>query len=498
VDIDYNAVDTGGGDPVEELRKRIIAGLPVVGMGGGTGAQTAPQAAPSTPAVSFSQAPQAAAQPTAAASPAAQPGTPPVSFTQRYSDEVQRGQQQVQTAQNAAAAVKPSLLQRFAAAGVGALAGAGARNAEAGGKAGLAWLNRPKEQAQQAVTDAQTQTAANQAAIAKEAGIADTESQTRLRDEQAAREAAAAKTAGEPKPEDVVHAYSEALASGDTAKAAELKPRVQEFLNTTKPPAATKENETDKEVSDYLAARNLQDTPKNRDAARLAIGERKKTNPNAPNSDDPKQIADAIRRGEQPPDMKGLYRNTAAVRAELARNGYDLVKADEDWNATQKYLSTLNGQQQTRLRQAVSFTKDSLDQVQDIYDQWQKIGKTSGWKAFNKGSLETAKQLPGTAGDLAHRLEARVADLTSELGTVYKGGNSSTDESLKLAAKNLSGDWNEKTFKDAISDIRKSIQIRENSMKNTGPAGTSSGNAYTPPGTTGGAKTWNPKTGKYE
>jgi hypothetical protein len=82
MDVDYNAVDTSGGDPLAELRRRILAGLPIVPMSGGTGAQPMPQSVPSTPAVSFSGSPAASAQPAAAAaSPAVQPGTPVVSLT---------------------------------------------------------------------------------------------------------------------------------------------------------------------------------------------------------------------------------------------------------------------------------------------------------------------------------------------------------------------------------------------------------------------------------
>jgi len=301
--------------------------------------------------------------------------------------------------------------------------------------------------------------------------------------------------------------------------------------------------EAEQAIADHLAATNRPDTPQNRDAARGELAERNKTAGQADKTDkkideyvgadgkrvevmqrqdnttyevkrgavraeagtagatDVKDLAQGIIGGIDPPDLKTYgYRDRTALAAELKRQGFNLTRAEQDWTATQKYLSTLNGAQQTRLRQAVSFTKDGLDQLEDIYNQWQRVGATSGWKTFNKASLATAKQLPGAAGELAHRLEARMADVTSELGTVYKGGNSSTDESLKLAAKNLSGDWNEQTFKGALKDIRESIRYRENSMKLV-PAGASAGNAYTPPTTKsddGKTPTWNPKTGRYE
>src|SRR5208283_2268687 len=109
---------------------------------------------------------------------------------------------------------------------------------------------------------------------------------------------------------------------------------------------------------------------------------------------------------------------------------------------------------------------------------------TSDWKVFNKASLATAKQMPGEAGNLAHRLDAQIADLTSELGTVYKGGNSSTDESLKLAAKNLESDWNEQTFKSAINQIRQNLEIRKNSIRHSQPAGVTENSSYVPKGET--------------
>jgi hypothetical protein len=280
------------------------------------------------------------------------------------------------------------------------------------------------------------------------------------------------------KPHDVIKAYSDALAAGDEQKAAELLPRVKQFIeNTQKAAKEPAETAKDKDISDYLEANKLADTAANREKARGAIAQRSKPEVDA---SDAKAIADAIAHGDQPPTTTGLYRNAAKVRAELAKQGFNLAQAESDWHATQKHLATLNGAQQERLRQAVSFTSDSLGIIEGLYDQWQKTGKTSQWKIFNKASLATAKQLPGEPGNIAHRLEAQINDLTSELGTVYKGGNSSTDESLKLAAKNLEADWNEKTFKDSIGQIRKNLEIRMNSIRHSQPAGVSANSPYIP------------------
>lgn len=216
---------------------------------------------------------------------------------------------------------------------------------------------------------------------------------------------------------------------------------------------------------------------------------------------DAHDIAMAIARGDQPPVTTGLYRDAAPVRAELGRMGFDLSKANEDWTATQKYLGTLNGTQQTRLRQAVNFANSSLDLVDGLAQQWD--GSTV--KPLNAANLALAEQglLGQRAKSLAVRLDAQIADLQSELGTVYKGGNSSTDESLALAAKNLQADWDAKTLKEATQQIRTNLTIRNNSLKLGGIAGVGGSNAYAPKDAPAAAPIkpaliYDPKTGTFK
>jgi hypothetical protein len=197
---------------------------------------------------------------------------------------------------------------------------------------------------------------------------------------------------------------------------------------------------------------------------------------------DVKSIADAIENGDQPPTLTGLYRNAGPVRAELARRGVPVAKMEADWKATQRYLSTLNGPQQTRMRQAISTATDSLDKIEGLYKEWQKLAPTSGFKILNKAALTASKNLPGRTGAVATALDAQIADVTSELGNIYMGGNSPTDHSLGLAAKNLSADWNEETFREALKQARENIRIRNNSIIHSAPVGMSGeSNYFTPP-----------------
>jgi len=105
------------------------------------------------------------------------------------------------------------------------------------------------------------------------------------------------------------------------------------------------------------------------------------------------------------------------------------------------------------------------------------------------------------AQDVATQLSTQISDLTSELGTVYKGGNSSTDESLRLAAKNLQGEWSEHTLLNNVKLVRKNLDIRKRSLLSSGVAGLSAdraageGGASSEPTKT---MTFNPATGRIE
>lgn len=181
------------------------------------------------------------------------------------------------------------------------------------------------------------------------------------------------------------------------------------------------------------------------------------------NMDDVEGISDAIINGNQPPVLTGLYRLGGPVRAALERKGYDFTKASQDWTATSKLLATMNGAQQTRLRQAVGQVKEALPLVRDLAEKW----NAGGFPILNKAQLAAAKEgvLGPEAQSIAVQLEAEIADITSELGTVYKGGNSSTDESLKLAATQLNASWSYPTLLDAIKLAEKNIGYRENSLQ---------------------------------
>lgn len=194
------------------------------------------------------------------------------------------------------------------------------------------------------------------------------------------------------------------------------------------------------------------------------------------------EIAQGIMDGTQPPDMKGLYRYGAQVRAILHENHYDYLSATRDWQNLQKYYSTLNGATQMRMRQATEFVSQTLPTVRQLYQDWRATGLPTGFKDYNKVALIAATKLPGEAGVKAQLLLTQLNDLTSEVGTMYKGGNSSTDETLRLAGENLKGEWNPDTFNAALGQLENNVRIRKNSMNSIAPAGVTPGSPYLAPG----------------
>ena len=158
---------------------------------------------------------------------------------------------------------------------------------------------------------------------------------------------------------------------------------------------------------------------------------------------------------------------SAAVASELSKRGVNLTQLQNDWKATQRYFQTLNSPQQLRLRQNIDTVSHSLDTISDLADKW----KGGGLPILNRANLIAAKG--GLYGkewaSIATQLEAQIADVTSEMGSVIMGGNSPTDHALALAAKNLSADWNEKVLQDMVRLARTNLKNRQNAIENTGP-----------------------------
>lgn len=184
---------------------------------------------------------------------------------------------------------------------------------------------------------------------------------------------------------------------------------------------------------------------------------------NAASADDIKSVGDAMINGTQPPVTQGLYKNTLPVKAYLAQQGFDLTKANQDWTATSRLLATMNGTQQTRLRQAVGTVQQSLQMISDLNDKWQ-AGKYPPLNSL-RGDAAKLGALGPQAQSIYTQMAAQIADVTGELGTVLMGGNSPTDHAMELAAKNLDINSPYETLADSLAQMKENIAYRANSLK---------------------------------
>lgn len=181
-------------------------------------------------------------------------------------------------------------------------------------------------------------------------------------------------------------------------------------------------------------------------------------------------IADAIINGTQPPELTGMYRYGAPVRAELSRRGFDFTAANADWKAVQRSIATGYGPQQTRLRQAAQTAYESLDVVDNLSNELTKLVPRGSVQGINKASMIAARNgaFGPRAQQVATMLDAQITDIVSELGNVYMGGNSPTDHALSLAQKNLSADWSPSQLRAATELARNNLRIRLNSLSSAG------------------------------
>jgi hypothetical protein len=185
-----------------------------------------------------------------------------------------------------------------------------------------------------------------------------------------------------------------------------------------------------------------------------------------------KDLSEGIKAGTIPPDLKGMYRFGAPVRAKLARDNYDLTKAQLEFQAAQRYFASANSTPQLKLRQSIDTAYHSLDKVDELAGKW-KGGK---FPIMNKANIVLAKN--GTFGpeaqSLATQLDGQITDLTAEVAQVFMGGGTPTEEALKLAKYNLSSNWSEATLHDMTKLTRQNLQYRKNAIENVGPVSPSS------------------------
>lgn len=171
-------------------------------------------------------------------------------------------------------------------------------------------------------------------------------------------------------------------------------------------------------------------------------------------------ISNAIISGDQPPDLKGMYRYSAPVRAKLAEKGFDLTKAQREWGSVQKTIASLNSPQQVRMRQALDSVELSVPKLLDISDGLRR----TGLKDVNWATINAQLKGIGPQRDLATQYVTQINLMKDELAQGFMGGGVPTDKSFKLADDILNPFYGKEQTEAAMDQLMYNLKIRKNAI----------------------------------
>ena len=198
------------------------------------------------------------------------------------------------------------------------------------------------------------------------------------------------------------------------------------------------------------------------------------------------EIADAIKRGDQPPTLQGLYKQGAAVRSARAKDGFNLAKAQQEWSAAQKQIQSLNGPQMTRYAGLANSVVNTIDEVKSLSEEMQN----SGIPLLNRAKLQAYIQTQGNSekGQLAARYLAGVNTLKEEFANLAQGGYAPTESAWALANQQINGDYGVKQLGASLDEVQRLIRYRIQGIPNFQTMGPNAGNRYTGTGQGGAAQ----------
>jgi hypothetical protein len=191
------------------------------------------------------------------------------------------------------------------------------------------------------------------------------------------------------------------------------------------------------------------------------------------------RIADAIKSGHQPPDLKGMYKYSAPVRSALEDRGFDLAAAQQEWMRAQRSIAALNSPQLTRFQGIGNSVLRTLDRLQYLTDQMDQ----PGFNLFNKASLLEAMKIEGNSprGQLATTYITTLNTLKEEFATLATGGYAPTESVWALANSQMNGEYGVKQMGASLQEIRRLINYRLQAVPNIGTLGPNAPNRYVQP-----------------
>ena len=172
-------------------------------------------------------------------------------------------------------------------------------------------------------------------------------------------------------------------------------------------------------------------------------------------------MADAVvKSGVYNPMTMGIFKGP--VTAELAKRGFDVNKGVMDNQAEVSNIRAMNSGKMNSMRTALDTADAGINKIEQLNNEWD----ASGFPALNQVQRLAAESgaLGPHAASIVRQLNAEIADVTSNIGQTYMGGNSPTDHGLELAAHNLGVDWGKNTLNDLLGLARFNINARRSNL----------------------------------
>ena len=187
-------------------------------------------------------------------------------------------------------------------------------------------------------------------------------------------------------------------------------------------------------------------------------------------------IADAIRTGQQPPELTGLYRHGAKVRAALARDDVDLTQLQLEYQSAKKQVASLNGPQMVRFAGLAHSVVNTIDRVQDLSKQMDQSGLTG----YNRVKLAALVNGAGNTekGQLASQYLAAVNTLKEEFANLAQGGYAPTEAAWHLADQQINANFGVKQMGASLAEVQRLIRYRIQGIPNFETLGPGAANRY--------------------
>lgn len=191
-----------------------------------------------------------------------------------------------------------------------------------------------------------------------------------------------------------------------------------------------------------------------------------------------KDLSDGIVSGKTPPVLTG-YGNSKigpAVKADLARRGFDLTKASLEYESAHKQVLSLNGPQMVRYTGLAQSVVNTIDRVKEL----SVAMGNSGLTGFNAAKLATLINTAGNTeqGKIASQYLAAVNTLKEEFANLAQGGYAPTEAAWDLANKQINANFGVEQLPATLDEVQRLIRYRLDAIPNIHTLGPGAANPY--------------------